>query len=134
MRKQAKLLANFLGATKELTSEYIDIAGITPNELDQMRMGLLARERRKDVVKMLAANGLSTREIADLTGWGHSTIANDLRDEYIQGGGRQPLNVDVTYNSDSDDWDARANPPLTDNDDKRAFIAAKHKVRRRYES
>jgi hypothetical protein len=44
-----------------------------------MRMGLLARDRRKDVVKMLAAKGLSTREIADITGWHHSTIAEDLR-------------------------------------------------------
>ena len=36
MRKQAKLLANFLGATKEFTSEYAELAGLTDRELKQI--------------------------------------------------------------------------------------------------
>lgn len=78
MRHHLKVLANFLGATKQLTGQYVDLAGITEDELDQIRIGLLARDRRKDVVEKLATKGLSTREIAGLTGWSHQTIANDL--------------------------------------------------------
>jgi hypothetical protein len=79
MRKQAKLLANFLGATKELTSEYAELAEITENELNQISFTVVKRDDRKATAKALAAKGLSTREIADITGWGHSVIANDLR-------------------------------------------------------
>lgn len=79
MRRSVKVLANFLGAAKELTGEYVQLAEITEDELDQLRRGILDRERRKPTVKMLAAKGLSTREIAGLTGWSHNTIAKELR-------------------------------------------------------
>ena len=61
MRKQAKLLANFLGATKELTNEYADLAEITDNELNQIAFTVVQRSERKTTAKMLAAKGLSTR-------------------------------------------------------------------------
>jgi N6-adenosine-specific RNA methylase IME4 len=79
MRKQVKLLANFLGATKALTNEYVELAEITEEELDQMRVGLLARPRRAEVAKLLSAKGMSTRQISDITGWSRETIAADLR-------------------------------------------------------
>ena len=37
------------------------------------------RDDRKATAKMLSAKGLSTREIAEITGWSHTTIENDLR-------------------------------------------------------
>jgi N6-adenosine-specific RNA methylase IME4 len=80
MRKQAKLLANFLGATKELTNEYADLAEITDNELNQIAFTVVQRSERKTTAKMLAAKGLSTREIAQITGWNQSTIVRDLGD------------------------------------------------------
>jgi N6-adenosine-specific RNA methylase IME4 len=79
MRKSAKLLANFLGATKELTSEYVSLADITEDEQNQIAHTVMSRPDRRATAKMLAAKGLSTRQIADVTGWDHSTIANDLR-------------------------------------------------------
>jgi N6-adenosine-specific RNA methylase IME4 len=79
MRKQAKLLANFLGATKELTSEYAELAEITESELNQISFTVMKRDDRKTTAKMLSAKGLSTREIAEVTGWSHVTIANDLK-------------------------------------------------------
>lgn len=78
MRKQAKLLANFLGATKELTSEYVDLAEITESELNQISFTVMKRDDRKVTAKMLAAKGLSTREIAAITGWNYATISRDL--------------------------------------------------------
>ena len=78
MRKQAKVLANFLGATKELTSEYVELAGITDNELNQIAFTVMQRDDRKETAKMLAAKGLSTRKIAEITGWSHQTIMRDL--------------------------------------------------------
>jgi N6-adenosine-specific RNA methylase IME4 len=81
MRKQAKLLANFLGATKELTSEYADLAEITESELNQIAFTVMKREDRKTTAKMLAAKGLSTREIAQITGWSQSTIVADLGEQ-----------------------------------------------------
>lgn len=79
MRKHAKVLANFLGATKELTSEFVDLAEITEDELNQISFTVVKREDRKATAKMLAAKGLSTRQIAGITGWSHETIASDLR-------------------------------------------------------
>lgn len=79
MRKHVKILANFLGAAKELSNEYVELAGITENELNQIRHTVISRSDRKPTVKMLAAKGLSTRQIAEITGWDHSTIANDIR-------------------------------------------------------
>lgn len=78
MRKQAKLLANFLGATKELTSEYADLAQITESELNQISFTVMKREDRKTTAKMLSAKGLSTRQIAEVTGWNYATISRDL--------------------------------------------------------
>jgi N6-adenosine-specific RNA methylase IME4 len=83
MRRQAKLLANFLGATKELTSEYAELAGITPNELDQIGHAVKKIRRpedRKALAKMLAAKGLTTRPIAEILGVDQTTIAKDLRE------------------------------------------------------
>ena len=34
MRRPVKVLANFLGATKELTNEFVDLAEITADELN----------------------------------------------------------------------------------------------------
>jgi N6-adenosine-specific RNA methylase IME4 len=79
MKKHAKLLANFLGATKELTSEYVDLAGITEDELNQIAFTVMQRDDRKATAKLLYSKGLSTRQIADLTGWSFNTIARDLR-------------------------------------------------------
>lgn len=79
MRKHAKLLANFLGATKELTSEFVELADITEDELNQIAFTVMQRDDRKATAKLLASKGMSTREIARITGWDHSTIANDLR-------------------------------------------------------
>jgi len=79
MRKAAKLLANFFGATKELTSEFVDLAEITDDELNQISFTVMQREDRKTVARQLAAKGFSTREIAKITGWSHVTIASDLK-------------------------------------------------------
>ena len=78
MRKQAKVLANFLGATKELTSGYVELAGITDNELNQIAFTVMQRADRKETARLLAAKGLPTRKIAELTGWSHQTIMRDL--------------------------------------------------------
>jgi N6-adenosine-specific RNA methylase IME4 len=78
MRRPVKILANFLGAAKELTGEYADLAAITEDEQNQIRMSLTSRPDRKATAKLLAAKGLSTREIAEHTGWSFKTIARDL--------------------------------------------------------
>jgi len=78
MRKQAKLLANLLGATKELTSEYIDLAEITEDEQNQIAFTVMQRGDRKTTAKLLKDKGLSTREIAKVTGWHYATISRDL--------------------------------------------------------
>src|SRR5262252_9697461 len=81
MRKSAKLLANFLGATKELTSEYVDLAEITDVELNQIENMMVKRVRREErprIARAMHDAGCSTREIAERTGWDHSTIAKDL--------------------------------------------------------
>ena len=78
MRRHAKSLSNFFGATKQLTSDFIELAGITADELNQMRQGLMDRPDRKATAKLLAAQGLSTRQIAEITGWSKSAIAEDL--------------------------------------------------------
>ena len=79
MRRHLKVLANFLGAAKELTGEYVELAEITEDELSQIKLSLVSRSDRKPTVRMLAAKGLSTRQIAEITGWNHNTIARDLR-------------------------------------------------------
>jgi N6-adenosine-specific RNA methylase IME4 len=79
MRKHVKVLANFLGAAKELTGEYVDLAEITENEQNQIRLSLTSRPDRKETAKLMAAKGMSTREIAKITGWHFTTIAEDLR-------------------------------------------------------
>jgi N6-adenosine-specific RNA methylase IME4 len=79
MRRQTKVLANFLGAAKELMVEYVELAEISEDELNQIRHTVISRTDRKPTVKMLAAKGLSTREIAEITGWDHATIARDLK-------------------------------------------------------
>ena len=43
MRKRARLLADFLGATKELTGEYVELAEITPTELNQIEHAMVKR-------------------------------------------------------------------------------------------
>ena len=78
MRKAVKVLANFLGAAKELTSEYVDLAEITDDEQNQIRMSLTSRPDRKQAVKLLASKGLKTSVIAEQTGWPERTIRRDL--------------------------------------------------------
>ena len=81
MRRQAKLLANFLGATKELTSEYADLAEITDTELNQIACAVVSRVTREDrlrVFRALKDQGFSHREIADKTGWDHTTVSKEL--------------------------------------------------------
>lgn len=79
MRKQVSLLAEFLGAAKDLTNEYAELAGITEDEKNQIGHALMARPDRKATAQLLSARGLSTREIAKITGWHHTTIAEDLK-------------------------------------------------------
>src|SRR5262245_46058490 len=79
MRRQVKLLANFLGATKELTGEYAELAGVTEDELNQIQLTVASRPDRKETARLLHAKGFSTRQIAELTGWSFNTIARDLR-------------------------------------------------------
>jgi N6-adenosine-specific RNA methylase IME4 len=117
MRKQAKLLANFLGATKELTSEYAELAGITPKELEQIGNAVTkikSADERKALAKMLAAKGLTTRQIADLTGWSHETIAADLRPRQKSDENRQK----------SDSTSAGSPTARARNDERAAEVAA----------
>jgi N6-adenosine-specific RNA methylase IME4 len=79
MRKHVKVLANFLGAAKELTSEYADLAEVTDDELNQIAFTVMKRDDRKATAKMLSAKGLTTREIAQITGWDYTTISRDLK-------------------------------------------------------
>lgn len=79
MRRHVKVFANFLGATKELTTEYAALANITEDELNQIRLTVASRPDRRETAKLLASKGMSTRQIAEITGWHHSTIAEDLR-------------------------------------------------------
>jgi N6-adenosine-specific RNA methylase IME4 len=78
VRRPVKVLANFLGAAKELMGEYVDLAEITDAELNQIKHTVISRQDRKPTVKMLAAKGLSTRQIAEVTGWEVRTIQRDL--------------------------------------------------------
>ena len=79
MRKQAKLLANFLGATKEFTSEYAELAGLTDRELKQIAHEISSRANRPAIARALSAKGYSTRDIAGITGWDYTTISRDLK-------------------------------------------------------
>ena len=78
MRRSVKVLANFLGAAKELMGEYVEATNISDDELNQIHHSVVSRTDRKPTVKMLADKGLSTRQIADITGWSHQTIMRDL--------------------------------------------------------
>lgn len=78
MRRDVKLFANFLGASKEMTARYGELIDITEDELNLIRLTLMDRPDRKTTAKMLSAKGLSTREIAAITGWSFKTIARDL--------------------------------------------------------
>lgn len=78
MRKQVSLLAEFLGAAKELTNEYADLAEITEDEKNQIGQTIMARSDRKATAQLLKAKGLTTRQIATVTGWSHQTIMRDL--------------------------------------------------------
>jgi 16S rRNA G966 N2-methylase RsmD len=80
MRRQAKLLAVYFAAAKDLTGEYVELAKITDDELNEIKYNVVQREDRKDVARMLTDRGLSTRQIARITGWDHSTIVRDLQD------------------------------------------------------
>lgn len=81
MRRDAKLLANYLGSAKEITGRFIELAGITPGELNQIEHAVTKIRKaadRKALARMLAKKGLTTRPIADILGVHHSTIAEDL--------------------------------------------------------
>jgi len=62
-----------------LISEYADLAEITDDEQNQIRLSLTSRPDRKAAVKLLSAKGLSTREIAEQTGWSPMTISRELQ-------------------------------------------------------
>ena len=80
MRKQAKLLANFLGATKELTTEYAELAEITQKELDQIghSFNSMKAPERKQIARVLKEKGWSLRPIAEALGSSPATIMRDL--------------------------------------------------------
>ncbi len=81
MRRAAKLLANFLGATKELTGEYADLAEITDAERNQIAHAVTTRVARADlprVAQAYKALGYTTREIGEKTGWNYTTISKVL--------------------------------------------------------
>jgi N6-adenosine-specific RNA methylase IME4 len=78
MRKQTKLLANFLGAAKELTAEYVELAGITDQELDQIRLGMVERASRKETVRLLHSKGIAGPQIAEISGWSLRTVRREL--------------------------------------------------------
>ena len=78
MRRAVKVLAYFLGAAKELTGEDAELAEITEDEQNQIRMSLTSRPDRKQAVKFLAKKGLTAQEIAEQTGWTSRTIERDL--------------------------------------------------------
>ena len=78
MRKQVRTLAEFLVAAKELTNEYAELAEVTEDEKNQIGQALMARPDRKATAQLLSKKGLSTREIAVITGWSFKTIARDL--------------------------------------------------------
>jgi N6-adenosine-specific RNA methylase IME4 len=78
MRKQVSLLAEFLGAAKDLTNEYSQLAEITEDEKNQIGHALMSRPDRKATAQLLSAKGVSIREIAAITGWSKSVIAEDL--------------------------------------------------------
>ena len=58
--------------------EYVEATNISDDELNQIHHSVVSRTDRKPTVKMLADKGLSTRQIADITGWSHQTIMRDL--------------------------------------------------------
>ena len=90
MRRSVKVLANFLGAAKELMGEYVEATNISDDELNQIHHSVVSRTDRKPTVKMLADKGLSTRQIADITGWSHQTIMRDLGPNGPKGGPNGP--------------------------------------------
>jgi N6-adenosine-specific RNA methylase IME4 len=93
MRKHVKVLANFLGAAKELTGEYVELAEITDDEQNQIRMSLTSRPDRKQAVKLLASRGLKTSQIAEQTGWSRDTIERDLKALYAADAAKSAANA-----------------------------------------
>src|SRR5262245_31427269 len=83
MRKRAKLLANFLGATKELTGEYVELAEITERELGQIQHAITSRVARADLPRVARwlkeEQRKTTREIAETTGWSVGSVAAALK-------------------------------------------------------
>lgn len=77
MRRPLKLVSNYLGAAKELLSDYCDRAEITEDELNQIRLALTTRPDRKETVKRLVAKGVPLQEISEVTGWSLGTIKRD---------------------------------------------------------
>jgi N6-adenosine-specific RNA methylase IME4 len=81
MRRDVKLAANFLGSAKEIMGRYIELANITEEELNQIRDNLItSRPNRKQAVRLLAAKGFGSQEIAEFTGWDQRTIQRDLQE------------------------------------------------------
>jgi hypothetical protein len=63
-----------LGATKELTSEYVDLAEITEDEQKQIAHTVMNRPDRDSTIKMLVKKGVPHREIVEVTGWSLVTV------------------------------------------------------------
>lgn len=103
MRKQVSLLAEFLGAAKDLTNEYAELAGVTEDEKNQIGQALMARPDRKATAQLLSAKGLSTHQIAKITGWSADTIGRDLA--------AASAATFAAFAADEDDAEAETEPP-----------------------
>jgi ParB family chromosome partitioning protein len=72
----AKPFVNVVLAAKGMWDHVLDLGLATPAHLRYQ----FAKAARKEAAKKLAAQGHSTREIAEITGANHSTIVRDLKE------------------------------------------------------
>jgi N6-adenosine-specific RNA methylase IME4 len=77
MRRDAKVYGNWLGASEAMARRYEELAKITDDEKNQIRLGLTTRPDRKETVKRFVALGVPLQQIAEATGWSLGTIKRD---------------------------------------------------------